>query len=491
MGASSAPAAGWKGLLSAGIEACENLRGQLLPHRWAERQREALDHGDMDELLGVAEIVSRKLGASRGGEFRRWLRETVGALQVKSSGVVEALAALQAPLVTTNYDSILEDVTGRRTLTWRQDNQVTRLATSNQWLLSILHLHGHWEDSESIILGIRSYDAVIGHEHTQSTLRALLMSHSAVFVGYGDGLEDPNFGALRAWAARVLEGTEHRHYRLCLSSEAEKLGRAHFGERIIPLSYGNQHDDLEPFLRSLHPPDARLPSHGGGSASKRTTKRLPPKARAARTSSKQQVILFTAANPQGHGPLQLSEESAAIERRLAASKHPRDFAFVLRWIVNIDDLMRQLVELNPTVIHFSGHGDPRDGLLLQDEFSRPQSVSGRALAMLIESAAPHVRLVVLNGCYSSALADALCDNVDCVIGMAAWISDREASVVADQFYAALAARRSVHQAAAQANGVLGLMRGGEHGVALLHCVTRNGVDADDLFLHRPRPIVRT
>lgn len=251
-GASSSQLAGWKGFLGAGIHVCESLLGASLPSGWAQRQHAGLDAGDLDEWLNVAEAVSRKLDAPRGGEFRRWLRETVGGLQAKRGGLIDALGALRAPLVTTNYDNLLEDVTGRRAITWLDDNDVTRFVQDAR-LTDVLHVHGHWRDSRSIVLGVRSYEGIAGHGHAQSTLRALLMTHTAVFVGYGEGLGDPNFGALRRFAATVLGGAEHRHYRLCLASEEAKIARDHNGERIYPLVYGDAHDQLEPFVRALIP----------------------------------------------------------------------------------------------------------------------------------------------------------------------------------------------------------------------------------------------
>lgn len=250
---SGSAVAGWKGFLETGIDHCVRAMGSVLPAGWADRQRSSLQNGDLDELLGVAEVVSRKLGAPKGGEFRRWLRESVGALTTSGPGLPQTLGALGVPLITTNYDSLLEDVIARRAITWRQDNLVTRFVQERQ-LADILHLHGHWEDSESIVLGVRSYETIVGHEFTQSVLRALALSRTLVFVGYGAGLGDPNFEPLRRWAASVLGGTEHRHYRLCLTAEIAGIAGEHSGERIVPLAYGEDYAQLEPFLRQLSTP---------------------------------------------------------------------------------------------------------------------------------------------------------------------------------------------------------------------------------------------
>src|SRR4029079_9429361 len=129
------------------------------------------------------------------------------------------------------------------------------------------------------------------------------------------------------------------------------------------------------------------------------------------------VILFLAANPSGTTRLALEEECAAIERELRRTTGSDDFDFRSRWAVSVDEVMRALNELQPAVIHFSGHGggstgvyvhdEPRQscsahrdigavslaGIELQDEQRQPQHVSARALAQMIESAAPSARLV--------------------------------------------------------------------------------------------------
>jgi hypothetical protein len=82
---------------------------------------------------------------------------------------------------------------------------------------------------------------------------------------------------------------------------------------------------------------------------------------------KQHVILFLAANPHGSSERKLSEACAEIQRELKMTPNRDDFRFESRWAVGIDELMRHLTELDPTVIHFSGHGGGSAGLMFQDE----------------------------------------------------------------------------------------------------------------------------
>ena len=106
-----------------------------------------------------------------------------------------------------------------------------------------------------------------------------------------------------------------------------------------------------------------------------------------------------------------------IQRELKMAPHRDDFRFESRWAVGIDELMRHLTELDPVVIHVSGHGEGSAGLVLQDEQGQPQPVSGRALAMVVGTTARNARVIVLNACYSTEQAEALRAGVDCVVGM--------------------------------------------------------------------------
>jgi hypothetical protein len=255
-----APTASWTGLLAHGIGRCVQLG--FAPAPWAERQRAAVQSGDPDELLVVTQQVESKPGAPAGGEYRRWLGETVGSLAVEHVEVLDALAGPGALLATTNDDGLLEQATGLPPLSWRDTPLSWRDSARVEQALrgdapGVLHLHGHWGDPGPAVLGVRSYAAVLGDAHAQAVLRALPLLRSLLFVGFGGGLADPNFGALLRWTGDVLARSPHRHYRLARAGRVAPLQREHPPpQRIRVLAYGAGHDDLAPFLRGLRPPAA-------------------------------------------------------------------------------------------------------------------------------------------------------------------------------------------------------------------------------------------
>jgi CHAT domain-containing protein len=220
----------------------------------------------------------------------------------------------------------------------------------------------------------------------------------------------------------------------------------------------------------------------------------------AEAGNGQKLIAFLAANPMGTSRLLIDEECAAIERELSMTDARDVFALRSKWTVTVDEMMRHLAALTPAVIHFSGHGRAgtladddeslrqarRDvaaaahsGIYLEDEHRQPHCVDGRALAQMIASTAPCARIVVLNACFSDALASALCDAVDCVVGMQGAVDDAAARSFAIAFYRALGNRNSVANAVRQAAAALAAKHpSSEH---LPICKTRDGVSAEHLI----------
>jgi hypothetical protein len=243
------PWASWPGLIKDGIAECEMVASVTADT--AALYRKLVDTGRTGDLLRAAEFVTEELRGPTGGDFRTWLRKTVGSLQVAYPDALEALRDLRGLLATTNYDGLLEKVTGLPPVSWRQSHKIERVLRGEE--VGIVHLHGYWDDSESVILGIRDYQRILGDEHAQTMLRAIRSMKTLVFVGCGEGLADPNFGTLLEWARGIFSGSEYVHYRLALESEADKLRQQHRGDRIRVVSYGNSFDALAPFLRSLVP----------------------------------------------------------------------------------------------------------------------------------------------------------------------------------------------------------------------------------------------
>jgi hypothetical protein len=152
-------------------------------------------------------------------------------------------------------------------------------------------------------------------------------------------------------------------------------------------------------------------------------------------------ILILTANPKNSDQLRLDEEVREIQAGLERAKRRDEFEIVSRWAVRTEDLRRSLLDLEPQIVHFSGHGVGRDGLALEDSAGKAQLVSAAALARLFGLFKDKLECVLLNACYSEVQAEAIHQQIDCVIGMNQAIGDRAAINFAVGFYDALGAGR--------------------------------------------------
>jgi len=128
-------------------------------------------------------------------------------------------------------------------------------------------------------------------------------------------------------------------------------------------------------------------------------------------------ILILAANPKNTEKLRLDEEMREIQAGLERSRKREQFDLIPRWAVRPQDLLRALLDYEPQIVHFSGHGGGEQGLALEDEAGQAQLVSADALARLFKLFEGKVECVLLNACYSEVQAEAICQHVNYVIGM--------------------------------------------------------------------------
>jgi hypothetical protein len=145
------------------------------------------------------------------------------------------------------------------------------------------------------------------------------------------------------------------------------------------------------------------------------------------------TILILAANPKGTTARRLDEEVREVQEALKLSRDRAGFRLEPRMAVRWKDVRRALEELQPEIVHFSGHGEEEKGLVLEEEDGSVRMVSTDALRRLFELF-PCVKCVVLNACYSEVQARAIYQYVPCVIGMRLEIGDRAARDFAVAFY---------------------------------------------------------
>lgn len=149
-------------------------------------------------------------------------------------------------------------------------------------------------------------------------------------------------------------------------------------------------------------------------------------------------ILFLSADPTDQTRLRIGQEYRDIGAGLVRARH-RDMFDLLKpgFSMTARDLHRAVAESQPTIVHFSGHGEETRGILVENEMGTHNLVTGPALAALFRSCKGKVKCVLLNACFSEHQADSIRQQVDYVIGMKDGIGDRAAIIFAVAFYDSL------------------------------------------------------
>jgi hypothetical protein len=194
--------------------------------------------------------------------------------------------------------------------------------------------------------------------------------------------------------------------------------------------------------RSINPhifPDIQVFQH------RNNQYQLAYETRPSHPAPRKHTILFLASNPLELREIALAREARDIQDELRRTEHRDRFDFQTRWAAQPFDLLREIRQLKPTILHFSGHGG-QAGLRLENSDGSSQVISREAIAKTIEAAGPSIQVVVLNACNSESHAKELSAYVKCVVGMAGAINDSSAKSFAAGFYGGLGDGASVQAA---------------------------------------------
>ncbi|RCV88461.1 hypothetical protein DU505_13675 [Billgrantia montanilacus] len=195
------------------------------------------------------------------------------------------------------------------------------------------------------------------------------------------------------------------------------------------------------------------------------------------------VVLFLASNPADAQQLRLDEEARSITDMIRKAKHRDSVSFESRWAVQPMDVLQAINELNPTIIHFSGHGSDSDEIVFQDTNGNAKLVSKEAIVQTMMASSCNIRLVFFNTCYSYKKAQAVTHHVEAAIGMNTSIGDDAARVFSSQFYSAIGFGLSVKKAFEQAKALV--MMEGLNEEETPELFVQEGLDSDELVIVRP------
>jgi len=196
------------------------------------------------------------------------------------------------------------------------------------------------------------------------------------------------------------------------------------------------------------------------------------------------TVLFFATNPIDTDRLRLDQEVRSIQEMIRKSDHRDSIVFESRWAVRPLDIIQAINELNPDIVHFSGHGADSSELVLENTDGTTKLVTKEAITQTIMLSTDKIRFMFFNACFSFEQAQAVVEYVDAAIGMTDSVSDNGACTFAAQFYSSLGFGFSVKKAFEQAKGAMMLESPAEKNTPELY--VKDGIDPNELFLVYPK-----
>lgn len=190
-------------------------------------------------------------------------------------------------------------------------------------------------------------------------------------------------------------------------------------------------------------------------------------------------ILFLSANPWTTSRILVDEEAREIFERLQEGPYRENFELHNHTAIRPIDLQRLLLKYRPHIVHFSGHGSKRQKIILGGTPGRGKTVDIQGLVEVFALYNQHVRLVLLNACFTRIQARSISAVIDYSVGTGKGIGDKAGVVFAGAFYRALGFGKSIREAFGSAKAELGLTRMQRaQGIELF---VRDGLNEDDPF----------
>lgn len=118
-------------------------------------------------------------------------------------------------------------------------------------------------------------------------------------------------------------------------------------------------------------------------------------------------VLFLTANPEGSTQLRLDKEIRYVKNGFQSATQRDKFEFISEPAVRIADITRAITSQKPQIVHFSGHGSGKDGLLVEGNDGKIEYFTTEALSRLFNLFKDKVECVILNACHSNEQASAI------------------------------------------------------------------------------------
>lgn len=151
-------------------------------------------------------------------------------------------------------------------------------------------------------------------------------------------------------------------------------------------------------------------------------------------------VLFFASSPPNTPFIRFDSECREIRKSLYKSH----LNLESRLDTHIDDLVPNIIELSPKIIHFSCHSSAEGMFLTENGVAK--LINPRIFGRIIKRICSNTKIIVLNTCFSKFYADEIADSIDTVIFFPSELRDEDAITFSREFYCSLARKMSVKDA---------------------------------------------
>lgn len=220
-------AKGWVGWLKEGKAYLSDVEAEELDRRFGSYSA--------SELIDAASFLIEAL--RKNGNYTAYMDSTIGSLRVQNKKLANALALFVRCgdyFATTNYDKLLEEVTGLGYYTYNMPGKIVQML-SGQAEMSVIHLHGIYDaatNTDDIVADQKQYEDVITNQGAQF-IQNLISTCTLVILGCGATVDDPNLKGFMSFASKQLHLNIPYFYLHKAGDDLSDLG-----PNVIPVCYG-------------------------------------------------------------------------------------------------------------------------------------------------------------------------------------------------------------------------------------------------------------
>ena len=226
-------AKGWVGWLKEGKAYLSDVEAEELDRRFGSYSA--------SELIDAASFLIEAL--RKNGNYTAYMDSTIGSIRVQNKKLANALALFVRCgdyFATTNYDKLLEEVTGLGYYTYNMPGKIVQML-SGQAEMSVIHLHGIYDaatNTDDIVADQKQYEDVIANQGAQF-IQNLISTCTLVILGCGATVDDPNLKGFMSFASKQLHLNIPYFYLHKAGDDLSDLG-----PNVIPICYGMEYSDL-------------------------------------------------------------------------------------------------------------------------------------------------------------------------------------------------------------------------------------------------------